>query len=302
MVRLSMSKRDQQDGESVWDEPHMRIALANRDGAALPVEPSEAQPESAPHADDAQLHSVHNELSIFPTGGVGADIDREWPCDRCGYDLQGATVGEPCPECGFVQFSRPVATDRPGYAQWLKRSSHETAWAKRWAVLVGIVLCGGLLSILGTFVGQFAYGPATGAIAVVAMVMIGPTVEELMKIGLALIVVETRPAWFASTRSIWIATIASAFGFAAIENLIYLNIYVPNPPSWLIGWRWSVCVALHVSATAIATIGLTKMWSGCVTRLTPPRAKELYPFVLTAIIVHGAYNALALGLELGGVF
>ena len=119
-----------------------------------------------------------------------------------------------------------------------------------------------------------------------------------MKTAAALYVVEKRPHWFSSRFQIALCVIAGGLAFAAIENLMYLRVYIPEPSAGLIEWRWTICMALHTSCSFIVGLGLMRVWLDVWTRRARPRLALGFPYLLTAVIFHGTYNAFAVFLAL----
>jgi RsiW-degrading membrane proteinase PrsW (M82 family) len=94
---------------------------------------------------------------------------------------------------------------------------------------------------------------------------------------------------------------AAGFSFAAIENWIYLNIYFPDHGPDLVQWRWTAGVALHVGCSIIAAWGVAKMWRAVVTTRRPADLSIAFGCIVTAILIHGAYNAFAVIIEVAGI-
>ncbi len=132
------------------------------------------------------------------------------------------------------------------------------------------------------------------------MVVVGPVAEEIMKVALAAIIVERRPYWFHSPAAIRLAVLASAMGFAVIENLLYLNVYIPNPTPTLVAWRWVVCTALHLGCTSVASEGVVRAWSASRQQFRRPDMAVLAPRIGLAAAIHGGYNLVVITLEMSG--
>ena len=191
-----------------------------------------------------------------------------------------------------------AGTAPPGeltYGRWVQQRRGQTTAARSWAATLGIALAAGPWAILGAF-----WGSGQTAFSVLALVFLGPLVEETMKTALALYVVEKKPFLFRSRVQIAACVLGAAFVFAALENLLYLNVYVAKPTPGLIRWRWSVCVAMHMGCTLVAGLGLMRIWKDVWQRLERPRLALGYPYVIAAVVVHGAYNTLALILSAAG--
>jgi len=254
--------------------------------------------DKAKATDDAYLHSVHDELAILPGDHDNHTlIDRDFACNHCGYNLRMRKVGEPCPECNQVQFERPSPKDRLGFAHWLGGRIAQTSVAKTWWVTLLIVATGGFLAVVGVFI-----KPAGGFGGLISIAFWGPTVEEVLKIALIAIIIERRPYLFRSRAQIMIAAAGCGLTFAAIENILYLFVYIPNPPVWLVYWRWTVCVALHVGCTLVAGYGASLVWRKTLSELRRHPIPIDLRFLILAIAIHGTYNATVTVLELTGAW
>ncbi|GAB4526222.1 MAG: hypothetical protein Tsb0020_44080 [Haliangiales bacterium] len=183
------------------------------------------------------------------------------------------------------------------YRRWLDEKRAETSAGRSWLVTLACVLAAGPLAILGTFA-QSASAAAAGWSMLVAVAIIGPLTEEVMKIALPLWVAERRPYLFRSRAQIALCALASGFVFAAIENILYLHVYVPDPSPGLVAWRWSVCVALHMGCALIAGLGVMRAWALAEVADARSRLKSATPLLITAVVIHGSYNALAVLVEL----
>ncbi len=176
------------------------------------------------------------------------------------------------------------------YLQMRESTSARTSWM----VTILTAIIGGPLAILGTLIEGVTQ---SGLLTVIA---IGPTIEEIMKVALPLWIVEKRPWLFRSSTQIVICCFASGLAFAAVENVIYLRFYVPNPSVSLVQWRWTICVLLHSSCSLIAGVGVMRMWQSIQAEKTAPQMSHVGPALLSAIILHGSYNAVATMLETVG--
>lgn len=263
---------------------------------------------------DADRHSVFNEPS-FKAENEPADAQTDRFCLACGYSLR-SVAGTQCPECGhrigdvppapfdndqnrerdaavhsvtneLPIFPEPQAESR--YSEWLTERIAETPGIYGWLTALGIALVGGVWAVLGAII--------SGAGGVAGIVIVGPVSEEVMKIALVVIVIETKPHLFSNRLQLFMAAAASALGFAVIENLVYLNVYIDEPSSTLASWRWSVCTALHVGCTIIAALGAARMWRRAIDALRPAVISDALPAVMTAAVVHGAYNGFCVLLE-----
>jgi hypothetical protein len=280
---------DRRDRDSVFNEPQFQ-------GTPARLDPSEKKAErSLPDAkrDYQDLiergHGVHEEPNIL-VARAGEVIDQDWLCSNCGYNLRGLAVGHRCPECAHIELYRPPPVDAESYGTWLRRGWARTPPGRGWWIAVLAIALGGPFSIFGAMLDGFSHQLALGA-ALVMVTVFGPAAEEVLKVAAASLIVELRPYWFRKSEQIQLAAIGTAAAFAIIENVIYLTVYFPNPSSELIVWRWTVCVALHVGCTAIAARGLVEIWTKSIAQFRQPRIGDGYQALVTAIVIHGLYNA-----------
>ncbi|HPF38340.1 MAG TPA: PrsW family glutamic-type intramembrane protease [Phycisphaerae bacterium] len=262
--------------------------------------PSPVPPPTAPPiriagytTEELARHSVFNELNIFP-GRPNEIIQVDWRCGQCGYNLRGTMTGARCPECGSVELFRPPPPGEVSYATWYEERKRRASGAKVLIMLVGVILAGGPFAVVGAFLSNIIptfLGP----------IVIGPATEEIMKICLVLLIVETRPYLVRREVEITIAAIAGALGFAVIENMLYLNMYVTNPTIGLAIWRWSICTTLHVVCSIIASRGVVAVWRATEEQKRAPTLQLMYGPLLLAIITHGAYNAIVTLMGIAGI-
>ena len=180
----------------------------------------------------------------------------------------------------------------PSYRRWLFENLETADPERGWRLAFLLMLAGGPWAILGAF-----YAGGAGLLAIVVW---GPVSEEIMKVAILATIIEFRPFRFTSRAQIHLAAMGGGLGFAIIENLVYLNIYIPDPDDTIILWRWTVCVALHVGCSLVASLGIARMWSRSLTEVERPRMAIAFRSVLIAIVIHGTYNGLALALSLAG--
>jgi len=174
------------------------------------------------------------------------------------------------------------------YASWLGQRMAETSAGYSWTIAAIIAIAAGPWALFGAFLGggQTVFG--------VAMITVfGPVMEETMKVAAALWIVEKKPFLFRSRLQIAVCVLAGALVFAAVENVLYLNVYVKEPSELLIRWRWTICVALHMGCSFIAALGLMRIWRSTVENRTRPQLTSGAIYLVTAIVIHGAYNGFA---------
>jgi hypothetical protein len=198
---------------------------------------------------------------------------------------------EPATATEAVHKSVPDIT----YSAWLARQIAETSWFESWAVTLLVVCAAGPWGVMGAFAGAGATG-----FMLLAVCVFGPVVEEVTKIAAAMWIVEKRPYCFMTGGQILICAACGGLAFAAIENLIYIHVYVPNHTSEFVAFRWTVCVALHMTCSTLAGIGLVKVWRDAITNLRRPRLELAYRWMITAMVCHGMYNFTVTVLQLVG--
>jgi RsiW-degrading membrane proteinase PrsW (M82 family) len=165
-----------------------------------------------------------------------------------------------------------------------------------WAAALALVLAGPA-GILGALIAAIGVG-ASVAFAAFAIVLIGPITEEFVKVAGPLYLAESRP-WLVPAAWVLIAVaVVGGLGFAVIENWVYLNIYIDSPSDDIIRWRWIFGPLIHGTASALAGIGVARMWRLTDRTGVAPTSKVALPWFIAAVIVHGSYNMLAVILEL----
>ena len=179
------------------------------------------------------------------------------------------------------------------YERWLAERAGSTSALRSWLATLAVALLAGPWAVLGAF----GAGGQT-VVAVMRIVLFGPVIEEMLKNGAALIVVERRPYLFRSTAQIIICALAGGLAFAAIENVLFLHLRPGQPSAILVTWRWTICVALHMGCSAIMGMGVARIWRDVWQRRARPNLALGLPYLATAAAVHGAYNALALVLRI----
>ncbi|MFW6189292.1 MAG: PrsW family glutamic-type intramembrane protease [Planctomycetota bacterium] len=238
--------------------------------------------ENEPHLREAGFRADPSEKKADKTLGARKPAGTDEEIDRTVW-------GEP----GFsAELFGPAPSDRLTYRRWLKRGRAQISPLRSWAAALVIALLAGPWAVLGA-----VWGSGHGAVGVLAVVVAAPVVEETMKVAAPLYVVERRPFLFRNRGQIVLCALCSGVAFAAIENLLYLHVYVPDPSPVLTHWRWSVCVVLHAGCSLIAGMGVMRIWHRVWRQPGRPALSLATPYLVCAISIHGAYNALALALS-----
>jgi RsiW-degrading membrane proteinase PrsW (M82 family) len=188
----------------------------------------------------------------------------------------------------------PTGSPSLSFENWYRERQAATTWTRSWGVTFALMATGGVFAVLGAFM------KASGGPPVLVYGMIVPIVEELMKVSPALILMERFPYLFRSWVQPWLVTLAAALSFATIENLLYLNVYIPEPSENLRAWRWSVCTAMHVGASALAGVGLHRLYVQTSREHSRVNLDRIFPFLIAAAALHGAYNLTMLFLDASG--
>ena len=186
-----------------------------------------------------------------------------------------------------------VPSDALTYAGWIEKRMAETSVGYSWTIAAVIAIAAGPWAIFGALTG----GGQT-AFSIAMITIFGPVMEEMTKVAAALWVVEKRPFLFRSRLQIALCVLAGALVFAAVENVLYLKVYVREPSELLIRWRWTVCVALHMGCSFVAGLGLMRIWHSTIENRTRPKLTSGAAYMVTAIVIHGVYNGFAVLLSM----
>lgn len=206
-------------------------------------------------------------------------------------DRAGESVWD---EPGLSPESAGCRRKNADFSDWLEKGRGRWSWTATWLVTLALAVAGGLWAVVGSFLG-IAMGPG-----VLYFVVVGPALEEAMKMAAGLWVVERRPYLFRSAFQILFSVTLSGLSFAGIENLLYLNVYVSEPSGSLALWRWSVCTALHSGCSLLAGVGLVVVWKEVWRFRARPRLEGAWPWYVAATAIHAAYNSLVLAFAMAG--
>ena len=160
-----------------------------------------------------------------------------------------------------------------------------------WLTVAGLACVAGPFAVLAAFLKT-----SSPALALVAVVM-APLVEELGKVAAPLMTLERWPYRFVSGAQLVLVCAVSGLIFGCLENLLYLLLYLKHPTAALAVWRWTVCTSLHVGCSLIAGLGLRRIWLAARAAFKRPDVSLAAPYFLTAMAIHGTYNALAILLQ-----
>ncbi len=163
-------------------------------------------------------------------------------------------------------------------------------------IIVALVaVAGAVLAVLGAFF------RGSGTWGILLVVVAAPAYEEIAKPLGILLMAETKSRWVFARWQIVVAAIIGAAAFSAIENLIYIHVYYPEGGAAFIQWRWTICMAMHCTASTITGIGLAREWHHAVVGRRHFETERVFPFWAAAIALHGAYNGIVTILELTDV-
>jgi hypothetical protein len=183
----------------------------------------------------------------------------------------------------------------PRFQSWLQeRRRRCTIWGNLGATALA-ALAGGPFALVGALmVGR------DGLLAGLYVFLFGPVVEELLKQSGMVYLIEHKPYRIFAGWQFVAAAVVSAFLFASVENLMYIYLYLAGEEGLdlvaLAHFRWVVCTSLHVCCSAIASLGLIRVWRRQIESGTPADLSHAFPMFVVAIAVHAIYNLSAIAI------
>jgi len=256
-------------------------------------------------------HSIHAEPTMSAMHGE-LDAKKDPTQSKAYAKIDNEHLGESfSAEAERSVFDEPTYSEELGgevpenaftYEKFLAEQLDATSTFESWFATGVIAAFSGILAIAGAILGESANTGLTGTVQFIAIAVFAPVIEEVMKTALLLWGVEQKPYLFKNPVQLLIIGGVSGFIFAAVENVIYLTVYIEQPDLFIIVWRWTVCVALHTSTTLIASIGLVKIWQRVMRTGQFARAEIGARYLFIAILIHGFYNGSVYLLGVVGVF
>lgn len=248
---------------------------------------------------NARDHSIHAEPTTVAIHGQ-LDARKDTTVSKAHERIDNDHLGE-----SFANEAERSVFDEPTYSKELGGEVPENALTyerflsekldtispfESWFFTGALVLCSGLFAVVGSFMSNTGNMGLIASVEFFAIAVLAPVIEEVMKTALLLWGVEQKPYWFRSPMQLMIVGACSGFVFAAIENVLYLTVYIDEPSLGIILWRWTVCVGLHTGTTMIATLGLVKIWRRVMRTGKFARAEIGARYLFFAILLHGIYN------------
>ena len=185
----------------------------------------------------------------------------------------------------------PAPKEAITFDRWLKKKIAETPEGSTWLIAVCIGVLSGILALPGTmFLGfQFGNNP-------VSAFVFEPLAEEIVKLGLAIWIVEKRPYLFKFAIQIVIACVCSGCVFSVIESLVNSQLKTRNAP-WLASGQLLVFrMTLHVVSSLLASFGLIRVWRHCIETATKPQLSRGGAFIVMAVAIHVIFNFVLLAV------
>jgi RsiW-degrading membrane proteinase PrsW (M82 family) len=161
-----------------------------------------------------------------------------------------------------------------------------------WAVIVAAI--GGLLAIPAAFLQELTNGGFF-------VVFVGaPIIEEALKpAGVYILLIRWPHALLGRFHTAILSAVAGLC-FALIESLLYVELYFPEGSSDYVLFRFTVPVALHIIASFVVGLGLSRSlidWAAG----RAPLSKSTRNFYIAGASIHAVYNTTAVVLSLIGV-
>ena len=167
---------------------------------------------------------------------------------------------------------------------------------RRWGAVAALALLAGPAGVLGALLAALAVGSSV-AFALLAVVLVGPITEEFVKIAGPLHLAERRP-WLVPAGWVLVAlSVVGGLAFAAIENWVYLTVYIEDPTPEIVRWRWIFGPLIHGSASLLAGLGVARAWRAVHDGGRRPSVAPALPWIIAAVALHGSYNLVAVVLE-----
>lgn len=188
------------------------------------------------------------------------------------------------------QNGNPVPSSMPTYRQTMANRWATYSAGRKYLVFLGLLSVSGLVGIGCGFLEITVH-------SIFISVLFAPLLEELGKILAPMTVLERAPYRFSSGSSVMTVVLVSALVFASVENILYLSLYIKDPSMQVVIWRWTICTLMHITCSAIAGIGLMRMWRQAATAKGPGNFKIAASLLIAAIVIHGVYNTLAIFLS-----
>lgn len=165
--------------------------------------------------------------------------------------------------------------------------------AMPWWVVPFVVVCGGVLGVLGAVIQEWRSFDLLGPF------VSGPVIEEATKPAGVYILLVRRPLSVSGRRTKALLSACAGTAFGVVESAVYVLVYVDDPSAGYVVFRFTVPVVLHTLTGLIFGLGITDRLMRSV-RGEVPFLSGSWPFFITAVAIHSAYNVGATLLELTG--
>lgn len=200
---------------------------------------------------------------------------------------------------GFDSTEEPAlawrGTSGPSDHFFLERWRH-TPSGRKWAAMLLTALLSGPFAVLAAL----WQNSSAGFPSLLLVVVLAPVIEETVKIVGVAYVAEQRPWLVPRGLALPFVALASGLTFAAMENVWYLQVLIPDPPRELVVWRWIFGPLVHGAGSLTAGFGVSVMWHRAMASGRRPSFADAQPWLVAAAVWHGLYNAFAVLLEWRG--
>jgi RsiW-degrading membrane proteinase PrsW (M82 family) len=161
-----------------------------------------------------------------------------------------------------------------------------------WPIVFLLAVAGGLAGILAAIFQELSQGHQ-----LFTAFLIGPAIEEASKPIGVLLILAFRPHWFRSRFEVIFYSLMGAAIFATLENLMYIHLTFADHGTDFVIFRYTVCTALHLTATFIFALGLSRLWTDIRVEGVGFDIDRCMWYYVVAFGLHAVYNTTVMILS-----